>query len=51
VGATFVLFTGTGMISGLNLSIPLRHDWKILYEIGFIPCIALAVFMIILPES
>lgn len=35
--AMFTLFTGIGMLTGLNLSIPFRHEWKALFEIGFIP--------------
>lgn len=39
------------MILGLNLAIPFRHHWKVLYQFGLIPVIALAVFTLILPES
>lgn len=51
VTAFFTLFTGGGMIAGLNLAVPFRHEWKILYEVGLIPCAVLALFMFILPES
>jgi hypothetical protein len=51
VVAFFSLFTGAGMIAGLNLAIPFRHHWKILYEFGLIPAFLLAIFMFILPES
>lgn len=37
VTACFTLFTGVGMLTGLNLAIPFRHHWKILFEFGFIP--------------
>lgn len=51
VAAFYTLFTGGGMILGLNIAIPLRHQWKILYELGLIPVAVVAIFMIILPES
>lgn len=51
VTAYFTLFTGAGMIGGLNLAIPFRHHWKMLYEFGLIPALILAIFMMILPES
>jgi len=35
--ACYSLFTGVGMLGGLNLAIPYRHHWKILFEYGFIP--------------
>ena len=49
--AIYSLCSGLGMITGLNLAIPFRHQWKVLYEFGLIPCAVLAIFMIILPES
>jgi hypothetical protein len=35
--ACYTLFTGVGMLTGLNLCIPFRHEWKRLFEFGFIP--------------
>ena len=35
--SVFTLFTGIGMLTGLNLAIPFRHEWKSLFEIGFVP--------------
>lgn len=49
--AIFTLASGCGMVFGLNIAIPLRHQWKLLYEIGLIPCACLAIFLIFLPES
>lgn len=51
ITAFFTLFTGGGMITGLNLAIPYRHHWKILYYFGLVPCVFLAIFMIFMPES
>lgn len=51
VAAMFTLFTGAGMITGLNLAVPFRHNWKILYEFGLIPIVGLFIFVFILPES
>lgn len=51
ISAYYTLMIGGGMIFGLNLSIPFRHDWKFLYEIGLIECAVLAVFIFMLPES
>lgn len=51
ISAYYTLMIGGGMIFGLNLSIPFRHDWKFLYEIGLIEAAVLAVFIFLLPES
>lgn len=44
VAAFFTLFTGTGMIVGLNVAEILRHQWKILYQIGIVPVLLIAIF-------
>jgi MFS family permease len=49
--ATFTLMTGVGMLTGLNLAIPFRHEWKKLFEFGFIPVGLQILLMICLPES
>jgi MFS family permease len=51
VCAFFTLFTGVGMLSGLNLAIPYRHHWKALFEWGFIPVGLQILVMVFLPES
>lgn len=51
VGAFYTLFTGFGMILGLNIAVIFRHMWKVLYEIGLIPVVLVALFQMILPES
>lgn len=37
ITACFTLFTGVGMLTGLNLAIPVRHHWRLLFEFGLIP--------------
>jgi MFS family permease len=49
--ACFTLFTGIGMLTGLNLAIPYRHHWKILFEYGFVPIGLQILLMCFLPES
>ena len=44
VAAFYTLFTGGGMILGLNIAVIFRHMWKILYEIGLIPVVLVALF-------
>lgn len=39
------------MLAGLNLAIPFRHHWKVLFEFGFIPIILQILVMVFLPES
>jgi hypothetical protein len=39
------------MILGLNIAVIFRHMWKVLYEIGLIPVVLVALFQMILPES
>jgi MFS family permease len=51
ITAIYTLFTGSGMVIGLNLSLPLRHHWKWLYAIGIIPTLFLIFIMFFLPES
>lgn len=51
ITAIYTLFTGSGVVIGLNLGIPLRHHWKWLYGIGIIPTLFLIFIMFFLPES
>ena len=44
VAAFYTLFTGGGMILGLNVAVIFRHIWKVLYEIGLIPVVLVALF-------
>jgi len=51
ITAIFTMFQGGGMIGGLNVAIPFRHHWKLLYLFGLIPCGGLIVFIVFMPES
>ena len=42
---------GMGMLTGLNLCIPIGHHWKILFALGFVPLILNFISLLLLPES
>ena len=39
------------MIGGLDLAIPYRHHWKLLFKFGLIPVAAQFLFTCFMPES
>lgn len=49
--ALMSLFSGAGMLGGLNLSVPFQHHWKVVYEFGLIPCALLILVQSLMPES
>jgi MFS family permease len=42
---------GVGMIGGLDLAIPFRHHWKLLYKYGLIPVVGQILITCFMPES
>ena len=49
--AAYGCFSSAGLVGGLNLAIPFRHQWKILFEVGCAPAIVQLIIVIFLPES
>ena len=47
----FGFSSGIGMIGGLDLAIPFRHHWKLLFKLGLIPVVAQVLFTCFMPES
>lgn len=47
----FGFASGIGIIGGLDLAIPYRHHWKLLFKFGLIPVIVQALFTCFMPES
>jgi len=49
--AAYGVFSSIGLVGGLNLAIPFRHHWKILYEAGCGPAVIQIILIIFMPES
>ena len=47
----FGFASGIGMLIGLDLAIPYRHRWKILFKYALIPLGAQFIFTLFMPES
>lgn len=49
--AFYGIFSSVGLVGGLNLAIPFRHHWKILFEVGCAPAAIQLIIVFFLPES
>lgn len=49
--SSYGVFISLGLVTGLNLSIPYRHHWKTMFELGIVPAGLQVLILIFMPET